>query len=82
MFERTEGTIQKAAGKAQAALGDATNDASTQVEGLARQAAGAAQQTYGKALSTVRHVTKENPVISLGCIAVAAFALGALWARR
>ena len=82
MFEKTEGTIQRVAGKAQAAVGSVTNDASTQVEGMARQAAGVAQQTYGEALNTVRDVTMDNPVATLICIAVGAFALGALWARR
>ena len=82
MFEKAEGSIKEAAGKAQAALGNVTGDNGSQLEGRARQAAGIAQQSYGEALDTVRGATKSNPVASLALIAAVSFIAGALWARR
>ncbi|KQR77147.1 hypothetical protein ASG35_12875 [Burkholderia sp. Leaf177] len=82
MFEKTQGSVKEAVGKAQATLGSATGDNGTQFEGHARQAAGIAQQTYGEALDTVRGATKSNPVASLALVAAVSFIAGVLWAGR
>ncbi|MGS0892154.1 CsbD family protein [Burkholderia stagnalis] len=82
MFEKTEGTVQKLAGKAQEAVGDATGNADMQFEGKARQAAGKVQQTYGEALEQVRDVAASNPIAALATVAAVSFVIGAMWSKR
>ena len=82
MFEKTEGTLQDIAGRAQDAYGAATGDSAMQMEGKARQAAGRVQQTYGDALNQVREAAVQNPLGTAAAFAGVGFVLGALWARR
>ncbi|WP_175969331.1 CsbD family protein [Burkholderia sp. BCC0322] len=82
MFEKTEGTVQKLAGKAQEAVGDATGSTDMQFEGKARQVAGAVQQSYGEALEQVRDVAASNPIAALATVAAVSFIIGAMWSKR
>jgi uncharacterized protein YjbJ (UPF0337 family) len=82
MLEKTEGTVQKMAGKAQDAIGGLTGDAGTQIEGKARQIAGQAQQSYGEALDMVRDCARSNPMGTLAAALAIGFVAGALMSRR
>ncbi|MDF0506823.1 CsbD family protein [Burkholderia cenocepacia] len=82
MFEKTEGTVQKLAGKAQEALGDAAGSADMQFEGRARQVAGAIEQSYGDTLEQVRDVAASNPIVALATVAAMSFIIGAMWSKR
>jgi uncharacterized protein YjbJ (UPF0337 family) len=54
--DRIAGSAKDLAGKAEAALGDTTGDATTQVAGRAREAAGTMQNLYGQAKDAARGV--------------------------
>ncbi|MPV61419.1 hypothetical protein CFB46_34630 [Burkholderia sp. HI2761] len=82
MFEKTEGTVQKLAGKAQEAVGDAVGSADMQFEGKARQVAGTVQQSYGEAIEQVRDVAASNPITALVTVAAVSFIIGAMWSKR
>lgn len=82
MMEKTEGTVQKMAGKAQDAIGGMVGDTGTQLEGKARQLAGQAQQSYGEALDQIRDVASSNPVAAVAVAAAVGFLVGTLMSRR
>ncbi|AOK31882.1 hypothetical protein WS67_20830 [Burkholderia singularis] len=82
MFEKTEGTVQKLVGKAQAAVGDAVGNTDLQVEGTVREVAGKVQQSYGEALEQVRDVAANNPLATLAAVAAVSFIIGAMWSKR
>ncbi|ARP87045.1 CsbD family protein [Bordetella genomosp. 9] len=82
MMEKTEGTVQKWAGKAQDAVGEMTGDAGTQLEGKARELAGRTQQSYGELLNMVRDCASERPFATVAVAVGAGFLLGALMSRR
>jgi uncharacterized protein YjbJ (UPF0337 family) len=82
MMEKTEGTVQKMAGKAQDAIGGMVGDTGTQLEGKARQLAGQAQQSYGEALDQIRDVARSNPVAAVAVAAAVGFLVGTLMSRR
>ncbi|PRF45560.1 CsbD family protein [Burkholderia multivorans] len=82
MFEKTTGTVQKLAGKAQEAVGDVTGSADMQFDGVARQVIGGVQETYGEALEQLRDVTSRNPLATLAAVAAAGFLIGTLWSKR
>jgi uncharacterized protein YjbJ (UPF0337 family) len=82
MMEKTEGTVQKMAGKAQDAIGGMVGDTGTQLEGKARQLAGQAQQSYGEALDQIRDVARSNPVAAVAVAAAIGFLVGTLMSRR
>lgn len=52
--DRIAGATKEFAGKAEGALGDMANDASTQATGRLREAAGTAQNLYGQAKDAAR----------------------------
>lgn len=82
MFEKSEGTLQQIAGRAQDTYGAATGNIGAQIEGKARQVAGHVQQNYGGALNQVRESAFAHPLGTLAAIAGVGFILGALWAKR
>ncbi|SMG00737.1 CsbD family protein [Burkholderia singularis] len=82
MFEKTEGTVQKLVGNAQAAVGDAVGNTDLQVEGAVREVAGKVQQSYGEALEQVRDVAANNPLATLAAVAAVSFIIGAMWSKR
>lgn len=82
MFEKTAGTVQKLAGKAQEAVGDVTDRTDMQFDGMARQVIGGVQESYGEALEQLRDVASRNPIVTLAVVAAAGFAIGALWSKR
>ncbi|ABX15686.1 MULTISPECIES: CsbD family protein [Burkholderia] len=82
MFEKTTGTVQKLAGKAQEAVGDVTGSADMQLDGVARQVIGGVQETYGEALEQLRDVTSRNPLATLAAVAAVGFLIGTLWSKR
>ncbi|MBJ9682689.1 MULTISPECIES: CsbD family protein [Burkholderia] len=82
MFEKTTGTVQKVAGKAQEAVGDVTGSADMQLDGVARQVIGGVQETYGEALEQLRDVTSRNPLATLAAVAAVGFLIGTLWSKR
>ncbi|KVZ31906.1 hypothetical protein WL15_09140 [Burkholderia multivorans] len=82
MFEKTTGTVQKLAGKAQEAVGDVTGSADMQLDGVARQVIGGVQKTYGEALEQLRDVTSRNPLATLAAVAAVGFLIGTLWSKR
>ena len=51
--DRIKGTAKETFGKAEASVGDAVGDHSTEATGRVRQAAGAAQDIYGQAKDTL-----------------------------
>ena len=51
--DRIKGTAKETVGKAEASVGEAVGDDSTQATGRVRQAAGAAQDVYGQAKDTL-----------------------------
>jgi uncharacterized protein YjbJ (UPF0337 family) len=51
---RVEGTLRNVGGKAQEAVGRATDNGRTRAEGVANQAVGAAQDLYGQAADAAR----------------------------
>ncbi len=51
--DRIKGTAKETFGKAEASVGDAIGDDSTEATGRVRQAAGAAQDVYGQAKDTL-----------------------------
>ena len=55
--DRIAGATKEFAGKAEGALGDMANDASTQATGRLREAAGTAQNLYGQAKDAARDAT-------------------------
>ncbi|HEF5788171.1 hypothetical protein WK80_25505 [Burkholderia multivorans] len=82
MFEKTTGTVQKLAGKAQEAVGDVTGSADMQLDGVARQVIGGVHETYGEALEQLRDVTSRNPLATLAAVAAVGFLIGTLWSKR
>ncbi|MDN7593560.1 CsbD family protein [Burkholderia multivorans] len=82
MFEKTTGTVQKLAGKAQEAVGDVTGSADMQLDGVDRQVIGGVQETYGEALEQLRDVTSRNPLATLAAVAAVGFLIGTLWSKR
>ncbi|MCO8613562.1 CsbD family protein [Burkholderia multivorans] len=82
MFEKTTGTVQKLAGKAQEAVGDVTGSADMQLDGVARQLIGGVQENYGEALEQLRDVTSRNPLATLAAVAAVGFLIGTLWSKR
>jgi uncharacterized protein YjbJ (UPF0337 family) len=82
MLEKTEGTVQKMAGKAQDAIGGMAGDAGTQLEGKARQLVGQTQQSYGEALDALRDTARNNPIGALAAAMAIGFLAGALLSRR
>ena len=82
MFEKTTGTVQKLAGKAQEAVGDVTGSADMQLDGVARQVIGGVQETYGEALEQLRDVTSRNQLATLAAVAAVGFLIGTLWSKR
>lgn len=77
-----EGTVNKATGRVQDAVGGLTGDAATQVRGKVNQAAGEVQRTYGEAVDSVRDMTRNEPLLALAIAGGIGFVLGALIARR
>ena len=82
MFEKTEGTLQRIAGRAQDTYGAATGNLGAQLEGKTRQVAGSVWQNYGESLNQLRQSAVTHPVGTLALIAGAGFLLGALCAKR
>ncbi|KWI47503.1 CsbD family protein [Burkholderia pseudomultivorans] len=82
MFEKTTGTVQKMAGKAQEAVGDVTDSTGMQFDGMARQVIGGVQESYGEALEQLRDVTSRNPIATLAAVAAVGFLIGTLWSKR
>ncbi|KWF15194.1 hypothetical protein WL84_07135 [Burkholderia cenocepacia] len=82
MFEKAEGAVQKLAGKAEEALGEATGSTKTELEGKARQVAGEFQQSYGAALDQVRDVAASNPILALAIVAAVSFVVGTIFSKR
>jgi uncharacterized protein YjbJ (UPF0337 family) len=82
MLEKTEGTLQKLAGKVQTSAGDVLNDPGMQVNGKIREFAGRAQESYGDTLNHVREATTRSPVGTLVIATTIGFVIGALWAKR
>ncbi|AOB31390.1 hypothetical protein AKI39_12880 [Bordetella sp. H567] len=82
MLEKTEGTAQKWAGKAQDAIGEMAGDAGTQLKGKARELAGRTQESYGDALNMVRECASNNPLATVAVAVGAGVLLGALLSSR
>ncbi|MDR8726763.1 CsbD family protein [Burkholderia pseudomultivorans] len=82
MFEKTAGTVQKLAGKAQEAVGEVTDSTEMQFDGMARQVIGGMQESCGEALEQLRDVASRNPIATLAAVAAAGFVIGALWSKR
>ena len=78
---KTEGSIQEAAGKVKEAVGDLVGDSAAQVTGKARELGGKAQQLYADTTNAVRDKTTESPLATLAVVAVASFILGVVWAN-
>jgi uncharacterized protein YjbJ (UPF0337 family) len=76
-----EGTVRKARGKLQDAVGGLTGDESLQAKGKLNQAAGNAQQTFGAAAEELRETVKQSPLSALAIVGAVALAVGFL-ARR
>ncbi|ANN67144.1 CsbD family protein [Bordetella bronchialis] len=82
MLEKTEGTAEKWAGKAQDAIGEMTGDTGTQIKGKARELTGRAQESYGDALNMVRDCATNNPLATVAVAVGAGLLLGALLSSR
>lgn len=79
--EQIEGVAEKAAGKAQSAVGRLLGDSQMEAEGAGHQAAGQVTKTYGDALDTVSAFVKEKPVAALAIGAALALVVSRLLRR-
>jgi uncharacterized protein YjbJ (UPF0337 family) len=88
MSDELEGTVNKYAGKAQAAAGEILGDTKTEADGRLRQAAGAIKENYGAAAEQVRGFTEElteriheTPLLAVLAAAGIGYLLGRVTAR-
>ncbi len=86
--DRVEGTVNKAAGRVQEAVGALTGNDEHRGEGVARQVQGAAQDLYGQACDQVKEVTgdlaarvERNPLGALAVAGLVGYVLGVLSRR-
>jgi uncharacterized protein YjbJ (UPF0337 family) len=88
MSDELEGTLNKYAGKAQAAAGDMLGDGKTEAEGRMREAAGTIKENYAAAANQVRGFTEElteriheTPLLAVLAAAGIGYLLGRVTAR-
>jgi uncharacterized protein YjbJ (UPF0337 family) len=88
MSDEIEGAVNKLAGKAQGAVGDALGDTKTSVDGRIREAAGKIQENYGAAAEQVRGFTEElteriheTPLLAVLAAAGLGYLLGRITSR-
>lgn len=88
MDDQIDGTLNKYAGKAQAAAGDVLGDSKTEAEGRIREAAGTIKENYAAAANQVRGFTEElteriheTPLLAVLAAAGIGYLLGRVTAR-
>jgi uncharacterized protein YjbJ (UPF0337 family) len=88
MSDELEGTVNKFAGKAQAAAGEALGDSKIEAEGRMREAAGTIKENYEAAANQVRGFTEElteriheTPLLAVLAAAGVGYLLGRLTTR-
>ncbi|KTC43682.1 CsbD family protein [Pseudomonas sp. ABAC61] len=80
--EQLKGKVDKAAGKAQAMVGELLDDDSMQARGVAREAAGQLQEHYGQVLDRGLRWAREKPLASVALLAGVGLLAGLLLRRR
>ncbi|MGE8415655.1 MAG: CsbD family protein [Pseudomonas sp.] len=80
--EQLKGKVDKAAGKAQAMVGELLDDDSMQARGVAREAAGQLQEHYSQVLDRGLRWAREKPLASVALLAGVGLLAGLLLRRR
>lgn len=79
--DKSKGTAQNLAGKAQAAFGQLVGDEEQESKGLTREAFGQVQQAYGTAVEEVSDFVNRRPMAAVAIVAGISIIAG-LFIRR